>query len=158
MLHTTPFSFNLQMYIKSTKAVTSKFCLWGYRHFKDIITCAHSTASVSGLSKTFYDSSVVKVYIKHPLPQQPHPKPQTSSFVRMKLPSISLTEARGGGGEAVSSGSTLLWSSLDQGPRLDVNTKRSSPQTARPVTLLQDRLTDNAFTVSLQGLDRKSVV
>lgn len=54
-----------------------------------------------------------------------------------------------GGGEAVSSGSTWLWSSLDQGPGLDMNIER----TAQPVTLLQDRLTDNALTVSLPGFE-----
>ncbi|KAM7401906.1 hypothetical protein PAMP_017183 [Pampus punctatissimus] len=53
-----------------------------------------------------------------------------------------------GGGEAVSSGSTWLWSSLDQGPVLDMNMERSSPCAAQSMTLLQDRLTDNAFTVS----------
>lgn len=70
------------------------------------------------------------------------------------MPSVFQTEAGGGGGgEAVSSGSTWLWSSLDQGPGLDMNIERSSPRTAQPVTLLQDRLTDNALTVSLPAFE-----
>lgn len=54
------------------------------------------------------------------------------------MPSIHLTEEGGGGVEAVSGGSTWLWSSLDQGPGWDKNMDRSSPRTTEPVTLLQD--------------------
>lgn len=69
-------------------------------------------------------------------------------------------------GEAVSGGSTLLRSSLDQGRRLDMNMGRSSPRTSQPVTLVQNGLTDSALAVSLAalcmyfmaGVERKRVV
>lgn len=69
-------------------------------------------------------------------------------------------------GEAVSGGSTLLRSSLDQGRRLDMNMGRSSPWTSQPVTLVQNGLTDSALAVSLAalcmyfmaGVERKRVV
>lgn len=58
-----------------------------------------------------------------------------------------------GGGEAVSSGSTWLWSSLDHGSRSDMNRERSSHHTAHLVTLLQDSLTDSALNVSPLGFE-----
>lgn len=106
---------------------------------------------MSRLSKTFCDSSVVKLQTKVS-PTNPT-RPPNFCLCQSEMPSIFQTEAGGGGGEAVSSGSTWLWSSLDQGPGLDMNIERSSPRTAQPVTLLQDMLTDNALTVSLPAFE-----
>lgn len=91
--------------------------------------------SASGWSKSFHDFS------------QFHP--QTLVFVRQ--PHL-LRRGRGGEGEPVSGGSTFPRSSLDQGPRLDMNMGRSSPWTAQPVTPVQNGLTDGAFVVSLAAL------
>lgn len=78
--------------------------------------------SMSRLSKTFCDSSVVYLYFKYPPPA----RPPNFCLCQREMPSILQTEVGGGGGEAVNSGSTWLWSSLDQGPGLDMNIERSS--------------------------------
>lgn len=90
-----------------------------------------STTSTSGLSKTFCDASVVKLYyFKYPPP--PH-----TPYTRLRLPAIPAPTSKllslskrsalhlpdrgrweGGGGEAVSGGSTWLRRSLDQGPQI----------------------------------------
>lgn len=83
---------------------------------------------MSMLSKTFCDSSVVKLRFKYPPPTLP--RPPNFYLCQNEIPSILQTEGGGDGGEAVSSGSTWLWSSLDQGPGLDVNIECSSPRSA----------------------------
>lgn len=90
----------------------------------------HSTASASRLSKTFCDASVVSVFQVSPTIHTPNPP--NFCLCQSEMPSVFQTEVGGGEGEAVSSGSTWLWSNLDQGPRLDMNMERSSPVPLSP--------------------------
>lgn len=101
--------------------------------------------------QTFCDCSVLNLYFKYLPPTLP--QPPNFCLCQSEMPSVFQREMSGGGGEAVSSGSTWLWNSLDQAPGLDMNRERSSHHTTQLVTLLQDRLTDNALTVSLPDFE-----
>lgn len=105
---------------------------------------------LSRLSKTWCISSVLKLQIS---PAHLTATLQNFSPCQSKMPSVFQQRLVGGGGEAVSGGSTWLWSSLDQAIGLDLNRELSSHYTAQLMTLLQDRLTENSLTVSLPGFE-----
>lgn len=72
-------------------------------------------------------------------------RPNLSSC-QTEVVSVFQTETGGRRGAAVI---TVMWSPLDQGLELDMNMECTSPWASQPVTLVQDRLTESAWTVSL---------